>query len=86
MLRLRSLLRRLINSTYPSLQEAIDRHIQGTGTGFEIDDIISSGHYPAEVVDRILNLSHKYRTNEYPVGISNPECFDELSLIAREYS
>lgn len=85
MSRLRSLLRRLGNGGIVSLEEAIDRHIHSTGTGFELDDVVSSGRYPKGVTDRLYEISQKYRTPEYPVGVSNPESFDDLRLLASEH-
>lgn len=86
MFQLRSLLRYLNISRSISLEDAIERHIQSTGTGFEIDDIVSCGRYPRAVTDRLYELSQKYQTSEYPIGISNPASFDELKLLARDYS
>lgn len=68
-----------------SLEEAIDRHIHSTGTGFDLDDAMSSGRYPKEVTDRLYEISQKYRTVEHPLGVTNPDSFDDLRRLASEY-
>jgi hypothetical protein len=79
-------LRQLLKDKVMTLKEAIWQHISGTGTGFELDDVMSSGRYSKDVLDAIYQIHDKYRTNEYPVGISNPECFNELKKVGERFS
>lgn len=68
-----------------TLSEMIERHIEGTGNGFEIDDIVSSGKFPDEVVEAIANIEKKYRYDGYTLGISNPDSFEELLTVAQNH-
>ena len=68
-----------------TLEEAIERHINSTGNGFELDDVISNGRFPDDVTDRIIELARKYRTAQYPIGTSNPDSFEELRSLASQY-
>lgn len=68
-----------------TLKEAVRRHTSSTGSGFELDDVMSGGQYPKEVVDGIYEISSRYCTPEYPVGIANPASFEELRLLAEQY-
>jgi hypothetical protein len=86
MSQLRSLLRRLKNGGFVTLAEAVDHHIHSTGTGFELDDVMSGDRYPKEVVDGLYEIAAKYRTPEYPIGVSNPASFEELRLFAERYT
>lgn len=51
-----------------------------------MDDVMSCGRYPKEVVDGIYEIATKYRTPEYPIGVTNQASFDELKLFAERYS
>lgn len=68
-----------------NLREAIEKHIYKTGNGFEIDDVMSIGRFPREVTDRIYDISRRYSSPDYPIGISNPDSFTELRSIADEF-
>lgn len=85
MFRRQSLLQRLGKGKRVTLEEAIDRHIHSTGTGFELDDVMCSGRYPKAVTDRLYEISQRYRTAEHPLGVTNPESFDDLRLLASEH-
>ena len=85
MFRLHYLRRAFRAFRYVTLEEAIERHITSSGTGFELDDVVSSGHYPEAAVSKIVAISSKYRTPEYPVGIVNPDSYDELKKVAEEF-
>ena len=68
-----------------SLSELIDRHISGTGNGFEIDDIMSNGKYPLEVIEAIADIETRYRSADYRIGVSNPASFEELRELGKLY-
>jgi hypothetical protein len=65
-----------------TFKEKIVRHTNGTGTGFEIDDLLSDGSCPQDTIDKILFIEEKYRNDDYPIGISNPASFQELLELA----
>lgn len=68
-----------------TLKTAIERHINSAGSGFELDDVMSNGCYPRELTDRIYEISQKYRTADYPIGVDNPKCFSELKKLVDEF-
>lgn len=67
------------------LRELIERHIASSGTGYEIDDIISSGNFSAEIITRIVDIEQRYRSKTFKVGISNPASYVELRQLADQY-
>jgi hypothetical protein len=69
-----------------TLKELIERHITSSGTGFEIDDIISGGAFSNEVVNAIYDIDRRYRTEIYKMGSSNPASFAELQKLADKES
>jgi hypothetical protein len=63
--------------------EFIRRHLNGTGSGFDLDDLVSLGRADLEdVAQEVVAISSRYRTPEYPVGISNPDADAELRAVA----
>lgn len=68
-----------------TLRESIEKHIDGRGTGFELDDVVSGGGYPKELEDRIYQISVRFRTPEYPIGTDNPASFKELRKLIDDY-
>ena len=69
-----------------NLKQLIERHITGTGNGFEVDDILSNDAFPKEIIDRIIEIERTYRTEIYTIGISNPASFPELQELADLYA
>lgn len=67
------------------LSDLIEAHINDTGTGFEMDDIISIGRYPDEVVQAILAIEKQNRSSRYKFGLSNPASFPALRALAARY-
>lgn len=65
--------------------EAIMHHVEGTGTGFEVDDLMSWSPTPEQqekAVAPLLDIHERYRSDEYPVGTTNPASFAELRDLA----
>jgi hypothetical protein len=65
--------------------EALIHHIDGTGTGFEVDDLISWSPTPKqeeEAIKPLLDISERYRSDAYPIGVSNPASFNEIRALA----
>jgi len=67
--------------------EVLIRLTQGKARNFELDDLISRRKYGSrteEFVRPLMRISDKYRTPEYPIGISNPASFDEIRELAEQ--
>jgi hypothetical protein len=65
--------------------EALMRHVNGTGTGYEIDDLMSWSPTPEQeekAIAPLLEIHERYRSSEYPIGISDPASFDEIRALA----
>jgi len=65
--------------------EALMRHVDGTGTGYELDDLMSRSPTPEqekEAIAPLLDIHERYRSDEYPIGVSNPACFSEIRALA----
>ena len=65
--------------------EAPIRHVEGTGTGWEVDDPISWSPTPEQeekAIAPLLDIHERYRSHEYPIGISNPASFSEKRALA----
>ena len=65
--------------------EALIHHVEGTGTGFEVDDLISWSPTPEQeekVIRPLLDINERYRSAEYRIGVSNPASFDEIRILA----
>lgn len=60
-------------------------YIEGKGTGTEIDELVH-GKFDIDrenyLIKPILAISKKYSNQEYPIGISNPDCFPEIRKLA----
>lgn len=62
-------------------------YIEGRGTGIEIDDYVHSNLSDAEeenVVSPVMDISLRYSSKEFPIGISNPESFPEIRELANK--
>jgi hypothetical protein len=60
-------------------------HVERRGTGFEIDDLMSwspSAEQEEKAIAPLMEISERYASNEYPIGISNPASFDEIRALA----
>ena len=58
--------------------EALFHHIEGTGTGYEIDDLMSWSptlEQKAKAIAPLLDIHERYRSAEYPIGIGNSASF-----------
>ena len=65
--------------------EALTRHVEGTGTRYEIDDLMSWSPTPEQeekAIAPLLDIHERYRSPEYPIGISNPASFVEIRALA----
>ena len=65
--------------------EALLHHVEGTGTGYEIDDLMSWSPTPqqeAKAIAPLLDIHERYRSTEYPIGVRNPASFDEIRTLA----
>jgi hypothetical protein len=65
--------------------ELIRNHLNGSGSGFDLDDLVSTGLPQYEdVAKEVVEISFRCRTAECPIGIANPASFAELtSLVER---
>jgi hypothetical protein len=66
--------------------EMIRSHISGTGSGFELDDLMTrrTGGIYDQILKRLVDIHRRFRTPEYRIGTSNPASFDELEGFAAE--
>jgi len=65
--------------------EALFHHVEGTGTGYEIDDLMSWSPTPEQeekAITPLLEIHERHRSAEYPIGISNPASFEEIRALA----
>ena len=65
--------------------EALVHHVEGTGTGCEVDDLMTWSPTPEQdekVIRPLLDIHARYRSEEYPIGISNPASFAEVKALA----
>ena len=65
--------------------EALLHYVEGTGTGYEIDDLMTWSPTPEQeekAVAPLLDIHERYRSVEYPIGTSNPASFDEIRALA----
>jgi hypothetical protein len=63
--------------------EFIRRHLDGTGSGYDLDDLVTLGRSDLEdVAQEVVAISMRHRTLEYPIGISNPASEPELRALA----
>lgn len=76
----------LIGQTMEKPSELIRRHIDGSGSGFELDDLMSrwTGAVYDQTVEKLVSIHRRFRTEKYPIGTSNPASFDELCGLAAE--
>jgi hypothetical protein len=65
--------------------DALFHHVERTGTGWEIDDLMSWSPTPEQeekAIAPLLDIHERYRSADYPIGISNPASFDEIRALA----
>lgn len=65
--------------------EALLHHVEGTGTGYEVDDLMSWSPTPEQkekAIRPLLDIHERYRSAEYPIGTSNPASFEEIRALA----
>lgn len=68
-----------------SASDALRRHVDGTGSGWEIDDLISWSptlDQENEAIKPLLEIHHRYRNAQYPIGINNPDSFEDIIRLA----
>jgi hypothetical protein len=67
--------------------DALIRHVNGTGSGYELDDF-TYGFYSEEVereaIEPLLAINRQYTTDEHPLGISNPAAYQAIRELADE--
>ncbi|MBA4307777.1 MAG: hypothetical protein C0429_13680 [Sphingopyxis sp.] len=81
---LKTFIARLLTNSMPA-SEALLLHVEGRGTGYEIDDLMSwspSEEQKEKAIAPLMEISERYATNEYLIGISNPDSFGELRSLA----
>jgi thiamine biosynthesis lipoprotein ApbE len=67
----------------PRPSELIRHHLNGTGSGFELDDLISWGRPEyEEAANEIAAIANRYRTEDWSIGIANPDARDDLRALA----
>ena len=65
--------------------EALLHHVRGTGTGWEIDDLMTWSPTPEQeekVIGPLLDIHERYRSADYPIGIANPASIAEIEALA----
>ena len=65
--------------------EALIHHVEGTGTGFEVDDLMTWSPTPEQeekAIRPLLDIHERYRSDEYAIGTSNPASFAEIRALA----
>jgi len=81
---LKRFIARLLANPMPA-SEALIRHVEGTGTGYEIDDLMSWSPTPEQeekAVAPLLDIHERYCSDEYPIGVTNPASFSEIRALA----
>lgn len=67
------------------VSETLLHHIDGTGTGFEVDDLMSwspTAEQEETAIAPLLNIHHRHRSDEYPIGTQNPASLAEIRALA----
>lgn len=67
--------------------EALIHWVEGTGRGFDLDDLISSGRYrdrEAEFARPLMDINKRYSTAEHPIGLTNPAAFEDIRNLAAQ--
>ena len=65
--------------------EALIRHVEGTGTGWEVDDLVTwspTREQEEKAIAPLLETHERYRSDEYPIGTTNPASFPEIRPLA----
>jgi hypothetical protein len=65
--------------------EAMLHHIEGTGTGYELDDLVHwspSEEAEREAIEPLLQINRDYSTPEHPLGIANPDAKEAIRALA----
>lgn len=64
----------------------IMRHVQDSGNGYELDDLLSmKNSVPMEdIIEKIIDIHRRYATSAYPIGTSNPAANEDLRSLAVE--
>lgn len=67
----------------------IRKSIDNTGSPHEMDSFLTqyegSVKY-GEIVEEIYRITMKHSNDQYPIGYSNPDSYDELLLYAQQLS
>lgn len=81
---LKTFIARLLANPMPA-SEALLCHVEGRGTGYEIDDLLHwspTEEQETKAIAPLLEIGERYATDEYPIGISNPASFGEIRALA----
>ncbi|MES2857297.1 MAG: hypothetical protein V4692_15615 [Bdellovibrionota bacterium] len=88
--KLSRIITKVFNNPWRKPSRAIFDHVDGTGNGFELDDLLTikadddlSAHEKI-VIEQITAIHAEFRTDAYPVGTSNPASFDKLRRLAEK--
>ncbi len=79
-------LRHLVRDPWTKPSREIAAHLDGTGTGFEFDDLDACARLPwqREIYARISEIDEAYRDAEYDWGTSNPAARPALQALREE--
>lgn len=62
-------------------------YIEGKGRGDELDDYVHSNlsaQEEIEVVEPLMEINRNYSNNKFFIGISNPDSFPEIAILAKK--
>lgn len=64
---------------------ALMKHVDGLGNGFEMDDLLSTAPEDPnaqQLVMELVAINDRYKSDAYPIGVSNPASFRDIRLLA----
>ncbi len=63
--------------------DVLFRHIEGLSGRYELDDLVTGGKVSNEkVVQPLMRINEKFRTQDYPIGLTNPESYSDIKDLA----
>ena len=65
---------------------ALFHHVDGSGSGYELDDLMSLSPTAqhGKVIRPLLAIHDRYRCAEYPSGTNNPASFHDIRALAEK--
>jgi hypothetical protein len=83
---LKSFFKNLLSRKNPMpASEALLHHVNGTGTGYEVDDLLTWSPTPEQeekAIGPLLEINERYRSDAYPIGVGNPAADEEIRALA----